>query len=87
MKLKDGFVLREVAGKCVAVPTGAAVNFNGMISLNETARVLWNRLAEADASMDDLTSALTTEYAVDAETAARHAAAFVEKLRKLDFLE
>jgi hypothetical protein len=44
MKLKEGFVLRDVAGSCVVVPTGTDLNFNGMISLNDTGKVLWQRL-------------------------------------------
>lgn len=86
MKLKNGFVLREVAGKCVAVPTGTNINFNGMITLNGTAKVLWDCL-EKGAEIEDLAKALLTEYDVDRETAEKHAAAFVEKLKGLNFLE
>lgn len=86
MKLKKGFVLKEVAGKCVAVPVGADIDFNGMITLNSTAKVLWDCL-EKGAELDDLTAALLAEYDVDRETAAAHAAKFVEKMRGLNFLE
>jgi len=86
MKLKKGFVIREVAGKCVAVPTGTDINFNGMITLNGTAKVLWDCL-EKGAELNDLTAALLAEYDVDEETAAKHAAAFVEKLKGLNFFE
>ena len=86
MKLKKGFVLKEVAGKCVAVPTGTDINFNGMITLNGTAKVLWDCLKKG-AETEDLTNALLAEYDVDRETAEKHAAAFVEKLKGLNFLE
>lgn len=37
MKIKKGFVLRSVVGSRVVVPMGnEAINFNGMITLNET---------------------------------------------------
>ncbi len=36
MKIKDGFLLRNVAGKNIVVPVGAELNFSGMISLNDT---------------------------------------------------
>lgn len=85
LKLKDGFVLKEVAGKCVALPTGGDIDFNGMITLNSTAKTLWNCLA-AGAELEDLTAALLAEYDVDEESAAEHAAAFVEKLKGLNFL-
>jgi len=85
MKLKDGFILREVAGKCVAVPTGTDIDFNGMITLNDTAKLLWDCLAKG-AETEDLVAALTAEYDVDAQTAATHVTAFVEKLKGLNFL-
>lgn len=86
MKLKEGFVLRDVAGSCVVVPTGADINFNGMISLNDTGKTLWQRL-EAEATIDDLVDALTAEYDVDRDTAKVGAERFVEKLRQHGFIE
>lgn len=86
MKLKEGFVLRDVAGSCVVVPTGTDLNFNGMISLNDTGKVLWQRL-ETDATIDDLVIALTAEFDVDEATAKAGAERFVEKLRQHGFIE
>ena len=86
MKLKEGFVLRDVAGSCVVVPTGADINFNGMISLNDTGKTLWQRL-EAEATIDDLVDSLTAEYDVDRDTAKVGAERFVEKLRQHGFIE
>ena len=40
MKLKDGFILREVAGQTVVLPTGGDLHLNMMITLNETAKFL-----------------------------------------------
>ncbi len=86
MKLKEGFVLRDVAGSCVVVPTGADINFNGMISLNDTGKTLWQRL-QTEATVDDLIAALTAEYDVDADTARAGAERFIEKLRQHGFIE
>ena len=45
MKIKKGFVLRDVAGRSVVVATGAAAKrFRGMVMLNETGIVIWTRL-------------------------------------------
>ena len=85
MKLKDGFVLREVAGEHVVIPTGDSLDLNLMITLNETGVTLWKAL-EQGGELADLTAALLAEYEVDEATAARHAAAFVEKLKEHDFL-
>ena len=45
MKIKKGFVLRDVAGRSVVVATGAAAKrFRGMVMLNETGKEIWTRL-------------------------------------------
>ena len=86
MKLKDGFVLREVAGSCVVVPVGAELNFNGMITLNETGKTLWMALSE-EKDIDGLVAALCSEYDVDETTARAGAESFVEKLRAHGFID
>lgn len=87
MTIKNDFVLREVAGSYVAVAVGAAsVDFNGMLTLNESGALLW-RILERGAGRDGLISALTDEYDVDAEQAARDADKFIETLRQAGCLE
>lgn len=86
MKLKKGFVLREVAGETVVVPVEAELNFNGMITLNEAAKVLWNVL-ENETSTEELVKAILSEFDVDEKTAQNDVDAFVQKLKGLDFLE
>ena len=47
MKIKEGFIKRQVGERVVVVPIGeAAKNFHGMINLNETGGELWDLLKE-----------------------------------------
>lgn len=85
MKLKDGFILRTVAGETVVVPTGDTLDLNMMITLNETGKFLW-QLLETETSRDALVNALLGEYDVDAATAGAHVDAFVKKLLDHGFL-
>ena len=85
MKLKDGFILREIAGENVVVPTADTLDLNMMITLNDTGCTLWKRL-EQEAELADLTAALLAEYDVDEKTAAAAAEQFVAELKKHDFL-
>lgn len=85
MKLKEGFVLREVAGENVVLPSSDTVDLSMMITLNETGRFLWEKLAEG-AEIDDLVAALLAEYDVSEQDARTHTIAFVEKLKKNGFL-
>lgn len=85
MKLKDGFILRDVAGQTVVLPTGDDLDLNMMITLNETGKFLWERL-ESETDEAALVAALLAEYDVDAETAQKSVAAFVKKLNDNGFL-
>ena len=86
MKLKNGFVLREVAGETVVVPVEADLNFNGMITLNEAAKVLWGVL-EKETTAEELVDAILAEFDVDRATAQGDVDAFIQKLKGFDFLE
>lgn len=85
MKLKEGFILRQVAGENVVLSVSSDVDLNGMLTLNSTGVTLWKRL-EREAQLSDLTAALLAEYEVDEQTAQAAAARFVEKLKELDLL-
>lgn len=64
MKLKENFVLRRVLNNWVVLPLGAAtVDFNGILNLNDSGALLWQRL-EQGADREDLADALTAQYDV-----------------------
>lgn len=78
MKIKNGYMLREVAGEAVVVPSGkVSHNFQGIISLNETGALLWKQL-EQGCEKKDLVQALLDEYEVDAETAEKDVNEFLK---------
>ena len=85
LKLKEGFVLRNVAGENVVLPTGDEMDLTMMITLNDTGVFLWEKLDQG-AEEADLVSALLAEYDVDEKTAKASIAGFVEKLREHGFL-
>ena len=85
MKIKEGFLLRQVAGQTVVLPVGGDLDLNLMITLNDTGAFLWEKLSnETDEAT--LVSALLAEYDVDEVTAKNAVAAFVEKLNAHGFL-
>ena len=78
MRIKEGYMLREAAGETVVVPFGEeALNFQGIISLNETGAFLWRQL-EQGCAKKDLVQALLDEYEVDAETAEKDVNEFLK---------
>ena len=85
MKIKEGYILRQIAGEYVVIPSGEDLDLNLMITLNETGSFLWERLTEG-AEREDLVKALLAEYDVDRERASHAVSAFLAKLREQDFL-
>lgn len=86
LKLKDGFIMRKVAGETVVLPTGNELDLNMMITLNGTGAFLWKRLQERTDEAA-LVNALLAEYDVDEARAKRAVDSFVAKLRENGFLE
>lgn len=81
MKIRAGFLMREVAGRNVVIATGdAARNFNGIIKLNESATLLW-RLLEQGADEACLVDKIIEIYDVDEMTAQNDVSMFVTKLK------
>lgn len=87
MKLKEGFLLRQVGGNHIVVPVGAqTVDFRCIITLNETGAVMWEKLKN-DCTQADLVAALLAEYDVTEEIATADVAAFVEALQEKKLLD
>lgn len=87
MKLKEGFVLRQVGGSYMVVAVGLqTLDFKGMIRLNETGAFLWKQLADSACTEESLVDAMTGEYDVDRETAAVGVKAFLQSLKNADLL-
>ena len=85
MMIKDGFLLRQVAGQTVVLPTGCDLDLNMMITLNDTGAFLWEKL-QNDCTEADLVAALLADYDVDESTARECVESFVKKLSDHDFL-
>lgn len=81
MKQNPDFVMCDVAGKHVLMPLArAAVNLDGMISLNEVGLTVWNSLAE-EKSYEELLQMIVSDYSVSKEIADRDIQAFLKKLK------
>jgi len=80
-RLKSGFILREIGGQIMAVPTGKQTSeIHGMIALSESGKLLWQAL-ENGADIEDLAEILTSEYDVENDVALNDAKKFVDSLK------
>lgn len=87
MKIKSGFILKDVAGSNLIVPIGEnLVDFSQMITINETGAFLFSKLLDG-AEIDELATALTEEYDIDFDTAKADAEKFADLLSNEGMLE
>lgn len=87
MKISDKFVLRQVAGSWIVLPVAEkTVDFNGMLTLNETGLMLW-KLLEKGSSREALAQALTDEYDVTFAEALADVDEYLGKLERAGCLE
>ena len=89
MKIKKGFVLRQVCGENVIVGEGLeAINFGKLLSLNETAAWLWQQAAEmGDFTIDSLVAKLLEEYDVTVDVARNDVSNIVKEWLKVAVVE
>lgn len=87
MKIKEGFVLRNVVDEFIVMPTGDNIaKFEGAVVLNEVSAFIFKQL-ENPVSREDLLAAMLDEYDVDEATAAADLDALLEKLADMGVLE
>lgn len=89
MRIKEGFVLREVCGERVIVGEGlGAINFGKLLALNESAAWLWKQAQEmGDFTIEALADKLSGEYDVTADEARADVTAIVTEWQKVDVVE
>ena len=82
MKISENYILREIAGEYIVVPTGsAAMDFKGLITLNDTGVFLWKLLQEDDQTKESLLDALREEYEAVREEAKTDIEEFLQRIR------
>ena len=89
MRLKKGFVLREVCGERVIMGEGlGAINFGKLLALNETAAWLWQQAqAMGDFTVEALAEKLCAEYDVTADEAKADVADIINEWQQVGVTE
>lgn len=88
IRTKKGFVLRKIGVQYMAVPFGAMTNqVKGMITLTESGYFLWKTLEKGVEDVEALVTAMTEEYDVDHDTAAKDVCAFLAYLAQMGVID
>ena len=85
MKIKDGYILKEVAGSKVIVPVSNPY-FNAVMSVNDTGALIFQKLLN-DTDFNALVDAVLEEYEIDRETAKQDVKAYVNALDKAGLID
>ena len=87
MKIRGELLIREIAGEIIAIPVGrTALEFNGMICLNEVSKQIWSGLQE-EKTRDEILGDLMEEFDVSPEEAAADIDEFILRLWERGLLE
>lgn len=87
MKLRGEYVLREVAGEAILIPTGkSALEFNGIVGLNPISAEIWKCL-ESGKGRSEILAHILEEYEVSEEIVNADLDEFLAKLQELNILE
>ncbi len=86
MKIKEGYLLRQVAGSNIVVPVGeGSMDFSGVITLNEVGAFIW-QILEKGADKQEILDKMLAEYDVSKETAEKDIDEYIEKLRGAELI-
>lgn len=87
MRINKEFILREIAGEYILVPTGrTALQFNGLITVNEIGALIWKLLLE-DSTIEEIVDAILKEYESDANTVKNDVLEFIQYLEENQIIE
>lgn len=88
MKIKSTYKVRQVAGENLVVGQGKLnADMTKVISLNETAALLWKELAGKDFTCEDAANVLVSTYEIEMEQAMIDAAKWIEQMQQCDIIE
>ena len=88
MKINSNYKIREVAGETIVVNQGTTgMDMTRIISLNVSARLLYESLAEKEFTTEDAAHILTATYGIGHEQAMKNAQVWVDALMKCKVIE
>lgn len=86
MKLKKKFLVRDILGEIVLVPIGKSnESFNGMITMNEIGKFIWDNIESAK-DEEEILQKILDQYEVDREVAKADLDEFLGKLKEIDII-
>lgn len=87
MKIKDGFILKDVAGNKIVIATGAErFNFNGVITFNSVGADVFTML-DGTNTVEDIVSRIAADYNADESIVRADVEKLIDKMKKHNLIE
>ena len=88
MRINQNCKVREIAGENVVIMQGRnGADLTKIITLNESALMLWQVLDGSDFEVEDAQRVLTENFEVDDATALRDAQQWIERMKECKLIE
>ena len=88
MQIKPTYKLREIAGETILIKQGTRdIDFTRIISLNQSAKYLYECFVGKEFTLDDVVNVLETTYAISHERAEKDAKIWVDSMKECQVIE
>ena len=88
MKIKKGFEVRNICGENIIIAHGKEnIDFTKVVTLNESAVLLWNKVVDAELEEKDLVDVLLKEYEVEPSQAIADVKSLVASWKEAGLVE
>ena len=88
MRIKKGFVLRELVGQKIVTGEGLEqIDFNKLVSLNSSAAYLWEHLVSRDFDLETMVDLLLERYDIERSVALKDASALLDNWKSIGLIE
>lgn len=87
MKIKDGYILKDVAGEKIVIATGEQkLNFNGVMTFNSVGADVFNML-DGTNSVEDIANKIAEDYNVSVERVKTDVENLIKKMKEHNLLD
>lgn len=88
MRIKKGFVLRELVGQKIVTGEGLEqIDFNKLVSLNSSAAYLWEHLVSREFDLETMVDLLLERYDIERSVALKDARTLLDNWKSIGLIE